>query len=401
LVEEGIVANMTPPQLPLILALGTTQTLAWASSYYLPAILADPIGRDLGISSNWIFAAFSASLVLSAFIGPRVGRQIDLVGGRSVLCISNLALAAGLAVLGLSYSIPVLVVAWLLLGLGMGMGLYDAAFGALGRIYGEGARRSITGITLLAGFASTVGWPLTALGLETIGWRNTCFAWAAAHIVLGLPLNFFMLPVVAGARAAVANAVKPHIPIDRPMMLLAFAFASAWTVTGAMAAHFPRILEAAGATPVQAIAAGALIGPAQVAARVVEAGLLSRFHPLLSTRLACITHPIGAAIVGIFGGGAAGVFAVFHGSGNGVLTIARGTLPLAIFGPQNYAYRLGLIGAPSRMAQAVAPLAFSFLIEFMGSRVLIVSSALSLAALGALFLLKAVPKATDNGAPPS
>lgn len=387
---------MTPPQLPLILALGTTQTLAWASSYYLPAILADPIGRDLGISSNWIFAAFSASLVISAFIGPRVGRQIDLVGGRSVLCISNLALAAGLAVLGLSYSIPVLVVAWLLLGLGMGMGLYDAAFGALGRIYGEGARRSITGITLLAGFASTVGWPLTALGLETIGWRNTCFAWAAAHIVLGLPLNFFMLPVVAGAKAAVANAVKPHIPIDRPMLLLAFAFAAAWTVTGAMAAHFPRILEAAGATPVQAIAAGALIGPAQVAARIVEAGLLSRFHPLLSTRLACITHPIGAAIVGIFGGGAASVFAVFHGSGNGVLTIARGTLPLAIFGPQNYAYRLGLIGAPSRMAQAVAPLAFSFLIELMGSRVLIVSSALSLAALGALFLLKAAPKAAEE-----
>ncbi|MBR1126046.1 MFS transporter [Bradyrhizobium lablabi] len=386
---------MTPPQLPLILALGTAQTLAWASSYYLPAILADPIGRDLGVSSNWIFAAFSASLVISAFIGPRVGRQIDLVGGRSVLCISNLALAGGLALLGLSYSIPVLVVAWLLLGVGMGMGLYDAAFGALGRIYGEGARRSITGITLLAGFASTVGWPLTALGLEHIGWRNTCFAWAAAHIVIGLPLNFFMLPTVAGAKAAVANAVKPHMPIDRPMMLLAFTFATAWTVTSAMAAHFPRILEAAGATPVQAIAAGALIGPAQVAARVVEAGLLSRYHPLLSARLACITHPIGAAIVGIFGGGAAGVFAIFHGSGNGILTIARGTLPLAIFGPQNYAYRLGLIGAPSRMAQALAPLAFGFLIEIMGSRVLIVSSALSLAALGALFLLKPTP------APPS
>ena len=386
---------MNPPQLPIILALGTTQTLAWASSYYLPAILADPIGRDLGVSANWIFGAFSASLVISAFIGPRVGRQIDLVGGRSVLCISNLALAAGLALLGFTYSIPVLVVAWLLLGIGMGMGLYDAAFGALGRIYGEGARRSITGITLLAGFASTVGWPLTALGLETIGWRNTCFAWAAAHIVIGLPLNFFMLPAVAGAKAAVANAVKPKISIDRPMILLAFAFAAAWTVTGAMAAHFPRILEAAGATPVQAIAAGALIGPAQVAARIFEAGFLSRYHPLVSTRLACLTHPIGAAIVGIFGGGAASVFAVFHGSGNGILTIARGTLPLAIFGSQNYAYRLGLIGAPSRMAQAIAPLAFSFLIESMGSRVLIVSSALSLAALAALFLLRirATPQA--------
>jgi hypothetical protein len=386
---------MTPPQLPIILALGATQTLAWASSYYLPAILADAIGRDLGVSSNWIFAAFSASLVISALLGPRIGRQIDLVGGRSVLCISNLMLAAGLALLGFTYSIPVLIIAWLLLGIGMGMGLYDAAFGALGRIYGEAARRSITGITLIAGFASTVGWPLTALGLEHIGWRNTCFAWAAAHILIGLPLNFFTLPAVAGAKAAVANAVKPHIPIDRTMVLLGFAFAAAWSVTSAMAAHFPRILEAAGATSLQAVAAGALIGPAQVAARVVEASLLSRYHPLLSARLSCLTHPIGAAIVGIAGGGAAGIFAVFHGAGNGILTIARGTLPLAIFGSQNYAYRLGLIGAPSRMAQAAAPLVFGLLIESMGSRVLIVSSGLSLAALAALLLLRsrAAPRA--------
>jgi predicted MFS family arabinose efflux permease len=386
---------MTQRQLPIIVALGTTQTLAWASSYYLPAILADPIGRDVGVSSNWIFAAFSASLVISALLAPRIGRQIDLVGGRSVLSISNVTLAAGLVLLGFTYSIPMLLLAWLLLGIGMGYGLYDAAFGALGRMHGEAARRSITGITLIAGFASTIGWPLTAIGLEHIGWRNTCFAWAAAHILIGLPINWFMLPPVAGAKAAVANAVKPHIPIDRTMVLLAFTFAAAWSVTGAMAAHFPRILEAAGASPVQAIAAGALIGPAQVAARIVEAGLLSRYHPLFSTRLACLTHPIGALIVGFFGGGAAGVFAIFHGAGNGVLTIARGTLPLAIFGPQNYAYRLGIIGAPARMAQAGAPLLFGLLIDVMGGGVLIVSSALSLAALGALFLLKDKPASTE------
>jgi MFS family permease len=389
-------AAMSQRQLPIILALGTTQTLAWASSYYLPAILADPIARDLGVSSNWIFAAFSASLVISALLGPRIGRQIDLVGGRSVLSISNLTLAAGLALLGFTYSIPVMVAAWLLLGVGMGAGLYDAAFGALGRIYGDAARRSITGITLIAGFASTVGWPLTAWGLESIGWRNTCFAWAAAHILIGLPINWLMLPPVAGAKAAVANAVKPHIPIDRTMTLLAFAFAAAWSVTGAMAAHFPRILEAAGATSVQAIAAGALIGPAQVAARIVEASLLSRYHPLVSTRLACLTHPIGAIIVALVGGGAASVFAIFHGAGNGILTIARGTLPLAIFGPNNYAYRLGIIGAPARMAQAAAPLAFGLLIDTMGSRILIVSSGLSLAALAALFLLRTGPAASHK-----
>ncbi len=379
---------MSARQLPIIVALGTTQTLAWASSYYLPAILADPIGRDLGVSSNWIFAAFSASLVISALLGPRVGRQIDLVGGRQVLSISNLVLAAGLALLGATYSIPVLIAAWFLLGIGMGLGLYDAAFGALGRIYGEAARRPITGITLIAGFASTVGWPLTAFGLERIGWRETCFAWAAAHILIGLPINFFMLPAVAGAKAAVANAIKPHIPIDRTMVLLAFTFAAAWTVTGAMAAHMPRILEAAGATTVQAVAAGALFGPAQVVARVIEASFLSRYHPLLSTRLACLTHPIGAAILAVGGGGASSAFSIFFGLGNGILTIARGTLPLAIFGPKNYGYRLGIIGAPARMAQAAAPLAFGLLIEAMGSRVLIVSSALSLSALLALFMLR-------------
>jgi MFS family permease len=176
-------------QLPIILALGTTQTLAWESSYYLPAILADPIARDLGISSNWFFAAFSASLVISGLLGPRVGRQIDLVGGRQVLSASNIILAAGLALLGASTSLWMLAGAWLLLGIGMGLGLYDAAFGTLGRIYGDNARRAITGITLIAGFASTVGWPLSSLGLETIGWRETCFAWAAAHILIGLPLN--------------------------------------------------------------------------------------------------------------------------------------------------------------------------------------------------------------------
>jgi predicted MFS family arabinose efflux permease len=387
---------MSTRPLPIILALGTTQTLAWASSMYLPAILADPMARDLGVSSNWVFAAFSAALVLSALLGPRIGRQIDLVGGRSVLSMSNLVFAGGLTLLGFATSIPLLVIAWLVLGIGMGAGLYDAAFAALGRIYGDTARRSITGITLIAGFASTVGWPLSAWGLETIGWRNTCFAWAAAHILIGLPLNLLMLPAVTGAKAAVAAAVKPQIAIDRTMVVLAFVFAAAWTVTGAMAAHLPRILEAAGATTGQAVFAGALIGPAQVAARMFEASFLSRFHPLLSTRLACITHPIGAAILALAGGGAASLFAIFHGTGNGILTIARGTLPLAIFGPKDYGYRLGIIGAPARMAQAAAPLLFGLLIDTMGSRVLIVSSALSLLALLALFLVPTSPPRSET-----
>jgi predicted MFS family arabinose efflux permease len=388
-------------QLRVVLPLGTTQTLAWASSYYLPAILADPIARDLGISSNWFFAAFSGSLVISGLLGPRVGRQIDRVGGRQVLSASNVILAGGLALLGASTSIWMMVAAWLLLGVGMGLGLYDAAFGALGRIYGDNARKAITGITLIAGFASTVGWPLSSFGLDAIGWRGTCFAWAAAHVLIGLPLNMFFLPKTVPLRQTSGPLVKPRIPIDRTMILLSFAFAAAWTVTSAMAAHLPRIVEAFGATPAQAVFAGMMIGPAQVAARVLEASTLSRFHPLFSTRLACITHPIGACVIGIFGGGAAAAFTLLHGAGNGILTIARGTLPLAIFGPENYAYRLGVIGAPSRIAQALAPLGFGLLIESMGRGVVAVSSLLSLAALAALLLLSRANRRASPAASPA
>ncbi|CCE05549.1 putative Permease of the major facilitator superfamily [Bradyrhizobium sp. STM 3843] len=385
---------MQARRLGVVIALGTAQTLAWASSYYLPAILADPIAHDLGLSRNWFFAAFSASLVISGLLGPRIGRQIDRVGGRQVLCASNLVLAAGLALLGASHSLWTMALAWLLLGIGMGLGLYDAAFGALGRIYGRDARGAITGITLFAGFASTIGWPLSSLGLETIGWRDTCYAWALAQLVIGLPLDL-SLPRATQPVAADQLAIKPHIPFDRPMLLLSFAVAAAWTVTAAMAAHLPRIVEAFGATPSQAIVAGMMIGPAQVAARVLEAGFLARFHPLASARLACITHPIGACAIGLFGGGAAAAFALLHGAGNGILTIARGTLPLAIFGPDNYAYRLGLLGAPSRISQALAPLAFGLLIDVLGPWVLIITAGLSLSALAALLLLPA-SRAAEN-----
>jgi hypothetical protein len=384
---------MKGSQLSIVVPLGVSQTLAWASSYYLPAILADPISRDLGISETWFFAAFSGSLMLSGLLGPRVGRTIDRVGGRLVLSASNLLLAAGLVCLGASYSAPMMAAAWLLLGFGMALGLYDAAFGALGRIYGDKARSAITGITLIAGFASTVGWPLTGLGLESIGWRWTCYGWAAAHIVIGLPLNLIFLPRTGSSPTAGTTAVKPHIPMDRTMLLLSFAFAAASIVASAMAAHLPRIVEALGASQTQAIFAGAMIGPAQVAARLFEAGVLSRFHPLVSNRLACLTHPIGACVIAIAGGGAAAAFALLHGAGNGLLTIARGTVPLALFGRENYAYRLGVLSAPSRTCQALAPLGFGLLMASMGGHVLIVSSALCLAAFVALLFLRERPTA--------
>ena len=249
----------------MVAGLGTTQTLAWASSYYLVAILAPAMARDTDASQTGVFAAFSASLLISALVGPRVGRTIDRFGGREVLGVSNLLFAAGLGILAVAHSVTTLWLGWLVIGAAMGLGLYDAAFATLGRMYGKTARSAITGITLVAGFASTVGWPLTAWGDATIGWRGTCAAWAVAHLVLGLPLNLLLLPKLRTQIAAGAPADKPEVPMDRAMWLLGFAFAAGWVVSTAMAAHLPRLLEAAGATTAQAIAAAVLIGPAQVA----------------------------------------------------------------------------------------------------------------------------------------
>jgi predicted MFS family arabinose efflux permease len=375
-------------RLSVFVVLGIAQTLAWASSFYLPAILADIIAADLGVSTTWFFAAFSSALVVSALVGPRVGRIVDAIGGREVLAASNVVLATGLIALALANSQALLWIAWLILGLGMGMGLYDTAFAALGRIYGLEARSAITGITLIAGFASTVGWPLTAWGASELGWRGTCLAWAAAHIILGVPLNLF-LPKASAPVAPTEDKEKPNLALDRRMIVLGFAFAASWMVVSAMGVHLPRLLVAAGATSVQAIAAGALIGPAQVGARVLEASLLKRFHPMISARISVALHPIGAGVLAIFGAGAASsAFAILHGSGSGILTIVRGTVPLAMFGPDNYGYRLGLLGAPARIAMAAAPVVFGSLIERYGATALVFSSGLNIAALLALSALR-------------
>ena len=376
----------------VITALGTSQTLAWASSYYLPAILADPIAAGLHLPRAWVFAAFTASLLINAAAGPYVGRLIDRHGGRGVLVLSNLVLAAGLALLAAASGAVGLFAAWAVLGIGMALGLYDAGFATLTALYGRAARGPITGITLFAGFASTVSWPLSALMNDALGWRETCLVWAALNLILGLPLNRLLVPAVEQpAHAPPAHAPPAGWKPYREMILLAFVFAAGWFVTGAMAAHLPGLLERAGATPLEAVAAAALVGPAQVAARLVEFSLMHRVHPLVSARIAAALHPIGVGVFAFTGVAGAVPFVILYGAGNGMLTIARGTVPLALFGPHGYGERTGLLGAPARAAQAFAPLLFGLLLEAIGVWALLVSAGLCLAALGALLCLRAKP----------
>jgi predicted MFS family arabinose efflux permease len=385
---------------PLVLALGSAQTLAWASTYYLPALLARPMANQLGISVTMVWAAFTLALLASAVLGPFAGRAIDRWGGRPVLMSTSVLFATGLAALSQVQGVVSLMLAWLLLGIAMGSGLYEAAFAALVRLKGSHARASITGITLIAGFASTVGWPLTAWVEGEWGWRAACLTWATLHLLVGLPLNAAVpratplpsphenpAPAASDGTAQQPPQTSPQPPRSTAW-LLAYVFAATWFVSTAMAAHLPQLLVASGATLATAVAIGALVGPAQVAGRLLEFGALRKFHPLWSARFAAAAHPLGVLCWMVWGPVAGTVFALLHGAGNGILTIAKGTLPLVYFGPAGYGQRQGLIMAPSRVAQAFAPLLFGLCIERWSSGALWVSAGIGLSALGALCMLR-------------
>lgn len=378
--------------LAVILTLGATQTIAWASSYYIPAILAAPIARDLGVAPTYVFGALSGALVISGLLGPRIGHSIDTFGGRGLLAVSNLVFAAGLLLQSVAQGAATLIAAWVVLGIAMGMGLYEAAFATLARIYGANARKPITGITLLAGFASTIGWPLSTWMDGEFGWRVACQIWALIHIVLALPLNL-LLPRAAPLKAVDPAAAPPHSPSRQSetfaMVVLAYTFAAVGFVSSGLSAILPAMLVSLGATPAAALFAGTLIGPAQVAARLVEAGWLGRYHPLVSARLATLLHPLGMITLIIGGPVFASAFALLYGAGNGIITIARGTLPLALFGPAGFGRRVGLISLPSRATAALAPLAIGLMVEHIGSGALWVSALASLSAFLSLLLLHA------------
>jgi MFS family permease len=375
----------------VVTVLGTTQTLAWGSSYYLPAILAAPIAEDLGLSRALVFGVFSGSLLLTALLGPAAGRAIDQRGGRDVLALSNVIFAFGLFLMAFAHGLPMLALSWFIIGIAMAMGLYDAAFAALAGLYGKDARSSIVGITLFAGFASTVGWPLTALMEVEWGWRGACLGWAALHFLFCLPLNRFLIPQAPPPPPKVAApplSAEESRERKRDMILLAFVLASASFSSTALGAHLPGLLQSAGTTLAAAIAAGALMGPAQVAARVVEFTMMRKMNPLFSARIAAGAHPVAVALLLMLGAPFAALFVIIHGAGNGLLTITRGTLPLALFGPVGYGQRQGFITAPARASQAFAPLLFGLLLDDYGAASLWLTALLGVAAVAALFMMR-------------
>jgi MFS family permease len=376
----------------VIARVGAAQLLGWAASFYLPAIVAGPIARDLGLRPSTVFAAFSAGLLVAAVLGPWAGRWVDARGGRPVLMGSNLCFAAGLILMGVAQSFPALLGAWVLMGVGMATGLYEAAFAAVVKLYGREARGVIVGVTLLGGFASTLSWPLTTALDAHWGWRVSCFAWAAIELLIALPLHW-SLPkegVVVHSAVATFSGDLDVLPAEVPTstsVLLSIVFAVTLFISTAMAAHLPALLLSSHVELATAVVVASLVGPAQVMGRLLELGPLGRLHPLISARWAGALHPLGAVLFVFFGAPLAVVFGIVHGIGNGLMTIAKGTLPLVLFGARGYGERQGVLMVPARLAQSVAPWLFGLWVDQWGSGALWFSAAIGSVGLACLLAL--------------
>ena len=424
-------------RLRVVCTLGVSQTFAWGSTYYLPAILAKPMGESLGVSTSYVFAVFSLSLLVTALLGPVFGRAIDRHGGRPFLAATSVIFAISLLVMAAAPGPWALILGWLGVGVGSAMGLYEAAFTTVVRLYGASARSAITGITLIAGFTGTVSWPLSTFLEAHLGWRWACVVWAAINLLICLPLNLSLprdrelgtpapaptspepAPAqqaqagsapAAGADTSGASSLAPSSSAPSPtpivtmapasssgmsvrlsdprVLLLAFLFAVLGIVATAMASQLPGVLVASGVAPAAALWISMLVGPTQVAARIVELRFMANRSPMFSTWLATGLHPIGAVLLLLLGPPAALAFGLIHGVGNGLLTIARGALPLAIFGPKGYGQLQGWLMAPGRISQAFAPWWFGLMLAEWGGQALWLTAGLCMLGLLALVRLQ-------------
>jgi predicted MFS family arabinose efflux permease len=348
--------------------LGITQILTWGSSYYLLAVLAPVITRDTGWLLSWLVGGLSLGMLVAGACSPLIGRLVQKHGGRPVLSASSVLMALGLCTISFATTWPFYVGGWLITGAGMGAGLYDAAFATLGRLYGAGARKAITNLTLFGGFASTVCWPLSAFLVEAYGWRNTSLIYASIQMAVCLPIHLFLIP--RAPPLAVAESVKTLdarvSSYGQTFVLLALILSFTAITTSLISVDLLTLLHARGLELAGAVALGALIGPSQVGARLVEWSFGPRYHPMWTMLGSVALIAAGVSLL-LFSAPLAIVALILYGAGNGIGSIAKGTLPLAVFGPGNYAAIMGKLAMPSLIAQAAAPSIGALLIEFGGA----------------------------------
>lgn len=360
----------------IVLVLGLGQAVAFASSYYLLGVMADPATVALGIGTGPVFLALSGAFLVSAVLTPYAGQAIERIGGARVLAASNLAFAFALVLMAAAPHPLVLCIGVVLLGIGMAAGLYGTAFAVLVEMQGQGARRAIAAVSLLGALGGALGWPISREVLDLAGWRAAFGFWAALHLFVCLPIALIVLP----QRKAEADAVvdKSAMRWNPTMIRMAIFFAGAWAVASAMAAHLPRLLVDLGMTVERAAWAAGLMAASAMVVRLLDITVLHRSHPILTARLAALFHPVGALIATLFGTVGAPAVAIGQGMGNGFLSVASGALPLKVFGAERYGMRQALILTPARYVQAAAPAAYALAMDASPGVALAVSSAICL-----------------------
>lgn len=354
-----------------VLVLGVTQIFAWGALFYPPVLTIPLIAADHGWSKTFAMAGFSLGLLTAGLVAPRIGAAIDRFGGHFVMPIGSLVGAAGLVGLVHAATPLTYLLVWAVLGAAMAAGLYDPAFATLGRIFGTRARPAITALTLAGGFASTVSWPVTHFLIGTIGWRGAYLFYAAALALIAAPLHAFALPRERAEpkrhldAPALSAPVVFHPPRGIVFVLVAAAFASYAFVPSALSAHLLAVFQRFGIEAGAAVAVGTLFGPSQVAARVVEFVFARNVNPLFIAQFAVGLLVAAFALMAVAGLSVtiAAIFVIMFGAANGLITIARGTLPLSLFGATGYGKLIGRIAGPALTMQALAPLALAFVAE--------------------------------------
>lgn len=387
--------------LPLILALGVTQVIGYGTLYYAFAVLAPRITESFGWAPEWTYGGFALGLLVGGAAAPLTGRLIDRYGTRLVMTVGSVLAGLSLLALAEARGFASYCAAMIALQAVSTMVFYDAAFAALTQARGSGARRAISQLTLIGGFASTLFWPLTSSLLGSMDWRDIYRLYALLQILLCVPLHLFVLPGRARRALDMPAAGAASLPQPeaayltgaerrRAFLLLAFAFSLQGFVVSALSVHMLTLLQGLGLSAAVAVGIGALIGPSQVAGRLAEMLFGGSLAPVSTAWLSGALMPLGIALL-LIGGMTptlAGLFAIAFGISMGLSSIVRGTVPLQLFGPVGFGALMGQLSAPGLAVKAAAPLVFAVLLERGGpmpATLLLV--ALSGLAAVALFLL--------------
>lgn len=401
-VREQAVAEQRGSEVRVVLLLTATQWLNWGSTYYLLTVLASPITSETGWPRSWLTAGLSGGLLLAAALSPVMGRAVDRRGGRAVLTIGSGALSLGLASLGLAHSLIAYFAAWAVLGVGMATSLNDAVVATLGRLYGLRARGMIGSLMLMIGFAMALWWPVCQALVELLGWRGACFAYAALHILIGLPLHSMLLPR-AGAHPAPMAPSSPateDAPAPAPwsIWVLGANLSLHVAIGSVVAVHLVSLLAGRGMTADAAVWLGSLIWLAQGGGRLLEAIVGRHIHPVWEGLAASTCVFLGLALLLTGAPAVVAAALVVFGLGNGVRGIVKGTLPLVLFGAEGYATLVGRLALPTLVAQAVGPYLGALVLDHWGvGATLRLIAALALVNIALAYALRAALPAPGRG----